>query len=564
MDTTLPEPTPAATAARALADAGLPVAAPEPAAVLAEPWGELIQDLRPLYQGLEWQLGQRVWLQQGPTPFVDGSVPHLINNSGTLSRGAAELLLRALAEHPTPGPIRLLEIGAGLGLFARLLLDELRRLCTEQGRDEFERVEFWVTDVSPSSVAQWQRCGLFDAHADRVRPRVCRAEAAHALQPHAWHAVFANYVLDVLPAQVLRRVDSGWQQLLVRCWLRADAQAVRRRTPLAPDALRALAREPDDAALDRLLPLLPLLESEAVFGPIAAEALPAGLPEPTPGEAFAVNAVALQCLDDLTARLAPGGFVFISDYAAEPGTEARQQSSQRFGSVSTLGLNLPALDAHVRAAGLSVSAGGGDGGFPLRHRLLTRGSLPHTAAWFESAFSVDARLWRDEPLELARRLAATGHWALALQAYREAIERAPADWVLLTEAAAFAGTELADPQRAQQLAHAALARNPWTHPRAWTVLGDALAAQGRHEAALGCHEQALRIHPRDPQAWLARSRCCIALDRPEPALQAVASGLACDAESMWRHLLLEEQARALEALARNWGVERAAAARRSQ
>lgn len=558
------EPPFAEAAARLLAQAAAGDPAPDAMAVLERPWGDLIQDLRPLHLGLEWQLGQRVWLQQGARPFLEGGVPHLINNSGTLSCSAAGLLLQALAEHPSPGPIRLLEIGAGLGLFARLLLDELQRLCAEQGGDAYERVEFWVTDVSPSSVAQWQRCGLFDAHAARVRLAACSAEAAQALQAQPWLAVFANYVLDVLPAQVLRRGDSGWEQLQVRCWLRADAQARRRRSALAPDALRALARDPDATALDRLLPLLPLLESEAAFVPVAADGLPPDLPEHPPGQAFTVNSAALQCLDGLLPRLADGGFLLITDYAAEPGTQARQQSSQRFGSVSAMGLNLPALDAHLRAAGLQVVAGGGDGEFALRHRFVSRAPLPATAAWFESVFSVAARLWRDEPAERARHHAASGHWALALDDYREAIERAPADWVLLAEAAAFAGTELADAPRALQLARAALARNPWTYPRSWNVLGEALAAQGRHDEALGCHDQALRIHARDPQAWLARARCCLALDQPEAALQAVASGLACDAESMWRHLLLDEQARALDQLARNWGVERAAAARRSQ
>ena len=49
---------------------------------------------------------------------------------------AARLLLSRLDEVPAAGPIRLLELGAGSGLFARHLLDELQRLCAEQGRSD--------------------------------------------------------------------------------------------------------------------------------------------------------------------------------------------------------------------------------------------------------------------------------------------------------------------------------------------------------------------------------------------------------------------------------------------
>jgi hypothetical protein len=65
----------------------------------------------------------------------------------------------------------------------------------------------------------------------------------------------------------------------------------------------------------------------------------AGAAEHPPGEAFTVNHGARQVLDALLPRLADGGFGLISDYAAEPGIDAQQQSFQRFGPVCAIGLN---------------------------------------------------------------------------------------------------------------------------------------------------------------------------------------------------------------------------------
>jgi hypothetical protein len=49
---------------------------------------------------------------------------------------------------------------------------------------------------------------------------------------------------------------------------------------------------------------------------------------------------------------------------------------------------------------------------------------------------------------------------------------------------------------------------------------------------------------------------------PARSLKAVASGLANDSNAMLRHVLLQRQQQAIDALARRWNAERATAARR--
>ncbi|CAD5373292.1 putative Tetratricopeptide repeat protein [Rubrivivax sp. A210] len=542
--------------------APLPTAAPDLAMRLAQAggWRRLIQDFRPLCQSLEWRLGQQAWKTQGARTFSEGGVPYIVNNSGTLSACVARLLLDGLEEAPVTGPIRLLELGAGNGLFARYLLDELQRLCAEQGRSDYERLEFWVSDASPAMVDAWRQRGQFEPHAARVQLHACPAAAAAALQPGPWHAVFANYVLDVLPADVVRRGEAGWEQLHLRCWTQADAATLRQYTAQSVEALQALAETDDEAAHEALAPLLPVLESEAAFRP--ADGAQAARWHLDDGAAaterpFTVNWGALDCLDALLPRLAAGGFCLISDFVAEPG-----QGAQRFGPTTALGLNLEALERHVRGAGFDIAAAAGDGELPLRHRLITPGLSPRLAARFDHELGAPAWRWRDEPREQAQARAAAGHTAQALEQFRLALERVPGDWAVLHLAAEFATAQLRDFALARDLAQAALARNPWTDHRLWNTLGEAWLGLGQPAQALGCHLQALRLHARDAGTWLALARCRLALEQPGEALEAIARGLACDTQAMYRHLLLAEQPRALDLLARSFGAERAAQARR--
>lgn len=536
---------------------------PCPAARLAAAsgWRHMIQDFRPLRQSLEWQLGQHAWMTQGARTFSESGVPYIVNNSGTLSASAARLLLSRLDEVPAAGPIRLLELGAGSGLFARYLLDELQRLCAEQGRSDYERLQFWVSDASPAMVDAWRQRGQFAPHAARVELHACAAEAAASLQPEPWHAVFAHYVLDVLPADVVRRGEAGWEQLHQRCWTQADAVTLLQYTALPVEALQALAEAGDPAAHDALAPLLPVLESEVAYRP----ADPAQLARWRLDEAaesatqpFAVNWGALDCLDALLPRLGAGGFCLISDFVAEPGDLA-----QRFGPTTALGLNLGALERHVRRAGFHIQASEGDSKLPLRHRLITPRPAPNTEDVFMRELGAQAWSWRDEPRERARAHAAAGHTASALEQYRLALERAPGDWAVLHLAAEFAATSLRDPALARDLAQAALARNPWTDHRLWNTLGEAWLSLGQKAQALDCHLHALRIHARDAGSWLALARCQVALGQAEDSLQSIAHGLACDRDAMFRHLLLAEQPRALDQLAWRFGAERAAQARRN-
>jgi hypothetical protein len=104
----------------------------------------IIQDYRPLADSLEWRLGQHYYHRRGNKGFVvdERPIPFLVNNDGGLSARAAELLFTALGESERKGTLEervfVLELGIGVGLFARLFLDSFRDRCARAGKDYYE------------------------------------------------------------------------------------------------------------------------------------------------------------------------------------------------------------------------------------------------------------------------------------------------------------------------------------------------------------------------------------------------------------------------------------------
>lgn len=83
----------------------------------------VVQDFRPIIASLECDLADLQWLTYGVKPFVTNEVPHLVNNTGRASEDAAALLFaNCLEAGDDKDQIRVLELGAGLGLFARYFL----------------------------------------------------------------------------------------------------------------------------------------------------------------------------------------------------------------------------------------------------------------------------------------------------------------------------------------------------------------------------------------------------------------------------------------------------------
>lgn len=538
----------------------------------------ILEAFRPLPLNLEWRLSELHWLQQGVTSFVTSEVPYRVNNDGRASAAAAAVMFahcQELAEsgQDVAGPIRLLEIGAGSALFARYLLDEFRDLCQRHARDFYDRLVFHVTDRSPRTVDHWTACGVFGDHGGHVVATVCDAGSPSGLLDGLpidgpLHAVFTNYVLDSLPAAVLRRRRGVWEQLATQASLRRDVELPVSLAGWDLDRLRDDARSDHVDDLVALLPLLPLLDGEARFQPIDGDGPPdweRRAIDLADGDAMDAPPVidsfgAIACLDALVSRLDPAGFVLVRDYGprVEDG-RAQAGGAQRFGDASAMALNFAQLEQHLQRRGLDIVRASDDP--HLQTRLVTSGPLAETRRTFQSHFAQPTKESVDREARI-RDLADAGLWPEALTAWREAIASSPRDWQLVGAAAEFASQTLGDANTGLGLARAALQLNPWYRPGLWNTLGRCLSALGRDQEAHDAFGEALRLHPRSAETHLELARSWLRLGKPARCLEAVAHGLAADVEAQHRHALLDAQEAAIGTLARRAATEREVTHRR--
>jgi hypothetical protein len=141
----------------------------------------VIQDFTPLADSLEWELGQQYLRDRGNKAFLSDAmpVPFVINNDGTLSRNAAEVFFASLVAAEKAGPLEaeifVLELGIGVGLFARYFLDAFRELCQKQGKDYYDRLWYIAADRSEQMLRDACRYGVFVDHPGHYRLRIVDA-----------------------------------------------------------------------------------------------------------------------------------------------------------------------------------------------------------------------------------------------------------------------------------------------------------------------------------------------------------------------------------------------------
>ena len=534
----------------------------------------VLQEFRPLSESLEWDLSDLQWAAAGLLPFVENEVPYTINNNSRLSENAAEVLFASCLETPPGEKIRLLDLGAGTGLFARYLLDVFRARCRQEGKDFYDRLTFYVSDRSPATVRQWQERGVFADHGEHAALGACDALHAAEFRPpeggpvelSGLRAVFANYVLDSLPATVIRRGEHGCDELCVRIHLTDETPRLKKYTRLGLDGLRGLAASKDAAERARLIPLVSLFEFETAF-------MPNGSPPPYAEEALAfgiglerivLNHGAFRCLEACDALLEPGGFLLVNDYGpVQPEQIPAQAATQRFGPSMALGVNFPLLQHHFGGLGRLVVKPDEDDPRSIHARLILRSRLPGAIEAFQKQFGPQAYRETEGSQEEARQHLEAGRLEKAMECYKRAVARCPRDWRLLGEVAEFLIRRAADYAAGLELASAAVKLNPWYSAWLWNVLGDSLFALERYEEAHEAYLQAQRIDPKDVRTNLNLAYSYAEFGQYGEALEAAAAGLAADGAGVYRERLIEKQQQILAGIAGKWRSEQEWLARRA-
>lgn len=236
----------------------------------------------PYQHSLRWQLNLDYFQAQGAVAFLNQEVPHDITSNPLFARQVAQVLIAGLEAQALPEgePVRVLELGGGLGDFAYHFLRAFEQLCQADNLPWAERMEYWLTDISAESLKSWQgfpcfqswlekkclRLGQLDALAPET---VCEygAEPSSFL-PASFSAVLANYHHCVLPISLLMLAKSEMYEIEseLYAWLAGSPQ-----TPASLTQRQAI--------LQRLATELGQWEPESHFEPVLAASLRRVIPQ---------------------------------------------------------------------------------------------------------------------------------------------------------------------------------------------------------------------------------------------------------------------------------------------
>jgi tetratricopeptide (TPR) repeat protein len=527
---------------------------------------QVIQDFCPLPDSIEWKIGQDYLRERGNKAFTSDPepVPFAINNDGSLSIRTAEVFFASLVAAEQTGTLEptifVLELGIGVGLFARFFLDSFRQLCEQNGKDYYDRLCYVAADYSEKMLIDACRHGVFANHPGRYVLRVVDAlypELTLTADPlfsglagQPFQAIFLNYLLDCLPAAVLKVEGEEIRQLWVRSCL-ARGTDLKDYCDLQVEEIARLVQTANDQHYTDLRQVFGLLASEYEYRPVDPLSVPYGEFGVRFACALQQRAVvhsygALQALEHLLSLLHETGFILINDYSSMRPEGADDFQHQRYSQSTFIGLNFPLLESYFTQVVPAQWIEPPEGEHTSIHaRLLGRQLTAETVSCFQERFGKVALEQNQEAVQLARTTAKAGRLEAALTAYQVALEHQPFNWALMNEVAYFLTFTLRDPAAGLEMAKAALACNPTCSADLLNMLGDSLFELGRIEESRQAYLRALQINPDDPRAHFNLAFVHVRTKEYKEALHGIAEALFLDKTGIYRDRLLHTQTEVL-------------------
>ena len=297
--------------------------------------GVALEEFGPIWNSARLRLGRASWGTSGLEPFLTHAVPYTGTSSGRLSEDAVRVFLASAGQRDD---YRVLELGAGSGVFAKLFLDHLRNLAP----DVYDRTTYVVTDASQTMLAAQDAHALLDPHTARVERYVL--DATCDIPPTGdFDAVLGTYVLDSLPFDLLAVKDG-------RVWRKEACTAVEGSVCDDPGGLIAALRDDDPAALAEWQWIAPHLALQTRHTEVNRAELSFGNSLPTDTGAETMPYVhcygALACIEASLRALRPGGVAIFSDYGhLAPLPRYEFLEFQTYGNSVAVGVNFFQLTA---------------------------------------------------------------------------------------------------------------------------------------------------------------------------------------------------------------------------
>lgn len=465
------------------------------------------------------RLSEVAW-ESGFHTFFDHLIPFSHSTGKSFARRIARLLVFALErckERETDPPLfHVYEIGAGLGVLARHVLDLVRT----QDPDLYSRLLFHVTDSSSLVLERIQELGVLQDHREHVRFDLVDALRPIFMAGEEPLFVVQSFAASALPVRHIEFSGGEAFELLVRTSIAKSSRILDTSTfpPLVVNAETVVQNAlTGEARTYRFLlsQIAPLLQEEFVRIPIRdsdmipeeraeLETLLATL-DPDSSARFNYCFPYNQGIRDLLSCLHKDAMVLIHDFGwadrhAAPEVNALSRS---YGATTCHGIAFFHLIHAAEHAGSSCQCTRNDAG-ESQILLIEKGEPDTTESFPDSAAAIVSSLTEVDRQDHALLLAWA--WALFSRGFpREAICVAERSLDGYEQSAVYshlvlglAHRKLGELEVAERYLRNAIAINP--HPVAYAELGHLLLQQGKQEEHLEATLKSLNCHP-DNYMW---------------------------------------------------------------
>ncbi|HVV81488.1 MAG TPA: tetratricopeptide repeat protein [Kofleriaceae bacterium] len=243
----------------------------------------LVEDRRRLSRSLLWRLQRAYYAARGAEAWTTGKVPWFVSANAALARAYAQVIdgyLRDVAagaygpEHADPArPVYLVELGAGHGRFAFLLLEHLTALeSMRAGLGPRAPLRYVLTDLAEANLAFCAAHPRLRPHVEAGRIDLARFDAERDTELHlrrsgdvlsaetrpAAVVAIANYLFDSLVQDIFRVTGGALEESLAALYSTQpepdlDDPAMIERVKLVYEAAPAGDAPYGDPALDGIL-----------------------------------------------------------------------------------------------------------------------------------------------------------------------------------------------------------------------------------------------------------------------------------------------------------------------
>lgn len=151
-----------------------------------------------------WQIHQHYFQTIGLKAWKRGDVPYTGVSNFIEAYKKARFFVENIKESQTREKIRILEVGAGFGEFAKNFLLALQSICDDEKLDYFFRLEYHISDFSIKTIEELKASGrLADFEELIYYQELDVLNKNLQLKENSYDLILANYLLDQLPARVI-------------------------------------------------------------------------------------------------------------------------------------------------------------------------------------------------------------------------------------------------------------------------------------------------------------------------------------------------------------------------